>query len=447
MINQVCQRNICTQYSANGTCVQVFLGYAIVGYNQYIKLPANCLTIDVNGQCTKCSDFTRLVPMNANVVGSANVCAYVDPNCILYNSNGSCLGCANSNDPNGYVLRGRACFKKADNCPQPDPTDLSKCLTCAVNYHLDSTDSRCYANVAGCEVYLTGSDCKQCQAINYILYDKKCFSVNSDPNQGCIDFDTSNNCRRCPNGLMPWKNICVYYHPYCLNYGPDLVCSQAAGGWTTSLMTQEQKQYYMAFMMRGAAVRNRNEAVNLAGLSTPTNAALAGSYYPGGLIGSFPYAGLLHSKISGVNLLGIPSGCNQGYTPVNFACIQKVVPNCEFYSIDETCMRCSPGYTLLGNFTCVVGLQCATPQDVNNGRCNNCADGYLKLGVQCFKIESSAIVDQYLQYSSFYRYYYSSTAYVAWPRLANCRTQTSPSYCSECQSPYQNFNGSCIMYV
>lgn len=203
----------------------------------------------------------------------------------------------------------------------------------------------------------------------------------------------------------------------------------------------------MSFMMRGAAVRNRNEAVNLTGLSVPSNAALAGAYSTGGLINAFPYAGLLHTKISSVNMLGFASSCYQGYTLVNAACIQKVVPNCEFYSIDEICMRCSPGYTLMGDFTCVQGLQCATPQDVSNGRCNNCAAGFLKLGVQCFKIESSTIVDQYLQYSSFYRYSYSSTGYVAWPRLANCRTQTSPSFCSECQAPYQNYNGSCIIFV
>lgn len=305
-----------------------------MGINQFIKLPANCLTIDTQGRCIKCSDFTKLVPMNANVAGSETVCAYVDANCIMYNSNGSCLACANTNDPNGYVLRGRFCFMKADNCPRPDPTDLSKCLTCSINYHLDSTDSRCYANVAGCEVYLTGSDCKQCQAINYILYDRKCYGVNSDPNQACLDVDASNICRRCPNGLMPWKNVCVYYHPYCLDYGPDLVCSRAAGGWALSTMTQEQKQYYMSFMMRGAAVRNRNEAVNLNGLSIPSNAALAGAYSTGGLIGAFPYAGLLHTKISGVNMLGFASSCYQGYTLVNFACIQKVVGNCEFYSID-----------------------------------------------------------------------------------------------------------------
>ena len=58
---------------------------------------------------------------------------------------------------------------------------------------------------------------------------------------------------------MPWKNTCVFYHPYCIEYGADRVCSQAANGWALGTgMTQDQKQYYMAFMMRGDAVRNRN---------------------------------------------------------------------------------------------------------------------------------------------------------------------------------------------
>jgi hypothetical protein len=32
-------------------------------------------------------------------------------------------------------------------------------------------------------------------------------------------------------------------------------------------MTQDQKQYYMAFMMRGDSIRNRNDNVNLSGVS------------------------------------------------------------------------------------------------------------------------------------------------------------------------------------
>jgi|JI7StandDraft_1071085.scaffolds.fasta_scaffold421838_1 hypothetical protein len=51
---------------------------------------------------------------------------------------------------------------------------------------------------------------------------------------------------------MPFKNRCVYYHPYCLDYGADRVCSVAANGWVLGTgMTADQKQYYMNFMSQG----------------------------------------------------------------------------------------------------------------------------------------------------------------------------------------------------
>lgn len=47
----------------------------------------------------------------------------------------------------------------------------------------------------------------------------------------CNNYDGSNMCRRCSQGLIPWKNNCVYYHPFCLDYGADGVCTRAAQGW------------------------------------------------------------------------------------------------------------------------------------------------------------------------------------------------------------------------
>lgn len=107
------------------------------------------------------------------------VCAYYDQNCVQYNSNGSCIQCVNQSDYDGYILKNRFCFKKAENCAIRNPNDFSLCSQCNSGYHLDATDSKCYVNVVGCEVYLTGSDCRQCVAQTYVLYNKKCYASNS----------------------------------------------------------------------------------------------------------------------------------------------------------------------------------------------------------------------------------------------------------------------------
>jgi hypothetical protein len=175
-------------------------------------MPANCLTISPGTtNCMQCTNFTKNVSM---VLGSTGnyVCAYYDQNCIQYDSNGSCIQCANQTADDGYILLNRFCFKKADNCQQRNPTDLSQCLQCNIGYHLDASNSHCYINVTGCDVYLTGSDCKQCTAQTYVLFTKKCYPVNTD----CLDYNSDNTCRKCSQGLMPFQSICVYYHPFCI---------------------------------------------------------------------------------------------------------------------------------------------------------------------------------------------------------------------------------------
>lgn len=131
---------------------------------------------------------------------------------------------------------------------------------------------------------------------------------------------------------MPFQNICVYYHPYCLQYGPDKVCSQAASGWSLGNgMTETQKQYYRAFMLTGQQVSSSSNAVSTNGLGS---GAGAGAYSLGGFITAFPYANLVSSKIASVNMLGQIVACNQGYTLINQACIQKITPNCNQYTLD-----------------------------------------------------------------------------------------------------------------
>lgn len=433
-----CERDICIRYSENRTCIEAFIGYIITGPNQFFRLPKNCLAVDSAGRCTQCSIYTASKPLSP----TESVCAYVDPNCAAYNSNGSCISCINENDPNGYVLRERFCFKKAENCLRRD-RDQSKCLECGAGYHLDQVDKRCYINVAGCEVYLTGSDCKQCALSGYLLYQKNCYPVNLD----CLDYDANNLCRRCSQGLMPFRNICVFYHPYCLAYGADRVCSRAASGWALGTgMTEDQKIYYRSFMARGEQVTNIRGVVNLNGLPA-ISAAAAGAYSSGAFITRFPYANVLHTKISSVNAFGQITACNQGLTLINNACIFRVVANCELYSQDEICLRCAPNFTLQGDFTCVQGLQCASPQDVSNGRCIKCASGTIMMGVQCFVFASRTLVDQQLQSSIFYRYTFGDGSYMAWPRLSNCNRQVNPVQCAECAAGYQLVNGLCIIPI
>lgn len=156
----------------------------------------------------------------------------------------------------------------------------------------------------------------------------------------------------------------------------------------------------------------------------------AGSYVQGALILNFPYSNLVHTKISNVNMFGQVVSCNPGYTLANQACIQKITPNCEQYTLDEICIRCAPRFTLQGDFTCTEGLQCATPQDISNDRCLKCANGYILIGVQCFKVETKEVIDRWLMYSSFFRLTLSNGYYIVWPRLANCRDQNNPVVCN-----------------
>lgn len=113
LINGVCQRNICILQGQDGVCQQVFIGYVLVGTNKFLKMPANCLAVSQGtSNCIQCSNFTRNVSMAAGQQGSY-VCAYYDANCIQYNSNGSCIQCANQDANDGYILKNRFCYKKA----------------------------------------------------------------------------------------------------------------------------------------------------------------------------------------------------------------------------------------------------------------------------------------------------------------------------------------------
>jgi hypothetical protein len=95
LIDGLCQRDICVQYNANGVCLQVFYGYLIVAGNKFVKLPTNCLTVSpTTYACTQCSGFTRNVSAVLGQPGNY-VCGYYDVNCVEYNSNGSCIQCAN----------------------------------------------------------------------------------------------------------------------------------------------------------------------------------------------------------------------------------------------------------------------------------------------------------------------------------------------------------------
>ena len=249
-------------------------------------------------------------------------------------------------------------------------------------------------------------------------------------------------CRKCSQGLMPFQNICVYYHPYCLQYGFDKVCTLAASGWALGNgMTDAQKQYYRSFMMAGQQVTTSNGAASLNGLSG------SGTYTSGGLVTSFPYANLVSVKISNVNMLGQIVGCNAGYNLINQMCVQKITANCELYTNDDICIRCQAQYTLMGDFSCAQGLQCATPQDVTNGRCLRCASGYILIGVQCFYIGSQATIDKWLTYSSFFKITFNDGSYMAWPRTPNCINQNNPLACSQCATPFQNIQGYCVMLV
>lgn len=101
----------------------------------------------------------------------------------------------------------------------------------------------------------------------------------------------------------------------------------------------------------------------------------------------------------------------------------------------------------MSDFTCASGLQCATPQDVSNGRCLRCASGYILIGVQCFYIGSKTTIDQWLTSSSFFKITFSDGTYMAWPRMANCLSQNNPLVCNQCASPFQNIQGYCVMLV
>lgn len=267
-----------------------------------------------------------------------------------------------------------------------------------------------------------GSDCKQCAAQTYLLYQRKCYEVNTE----CLDYDANNMCRRCTQGLVPYRSICVYFHPYCIEY-TDRVCSKVATGWSLGNgMTETQKAEYRRFIIAGQEVRNRNTAVDINKFATNT-----GAYVNGALITRFPYANVVHTKISSVNLLGQVTACITGYTLINQACILKVVSNCELYSADEICLRCSPNFTLAADFTCTQGLQCLTPQDISNGRCTKCAKGYILLGVQCFQLGSKDIIDQQLiQVNIYYKFTFPDGSYMGWPKIQNCKTQTNPVVCS-----------------
>lgn len=130
---------------------------------------------------------------------------------------------------------------------------------------------------------------------------------------------------------MPFRNTCVFFHPFCLEYGADRVCIRPANGWALgSGMTEEQKQYYRNFMLRGEAIRNRNDVPSLNGIVS----LITGSYSAGAFISVFPYANLVHTRISSINVFGQVVACNSGFTLINQSCIRSVVANCELYSAD-----------------------------------------------------------------------------------------------------------------
>lgn len=125
-------------------------------------------------------------------------------------------------------------------------------------------------------------------------------------------------------------------------------------------------------MLRGEQVRSRNGAVSLNGLVASGSGA--GAYQNGALIISFPYANLISQRVALVSSLGQIVSCAQGYTLVNNQCILRVTQNCLLYSPSEHCIQCAPQYTLTANFTCELGLKCASINDVlTNGRCLRCA--------------------------------------------------------------------------
>lgn len=102
--DNVCQRIVCIGYLQNGTCNQVFIGYAISS-NSIVRLPANCLalqpgTFDV---CAQCSQFTRSFPLNS-LPSRESICVYYDQFCAQYNRNGNCIRCMNEGERYGYVL-------------------------------------------------------------------------------------------------------------------------------------------------------------------------------------------------------------------------------------------------------------------------------------------------------------------------------------------------------
>ena len=84
--------------------------------------------------------------------------------------------------------------------------------------------------------------------------------------------EINGRCIQCSDGLLPFKNRCVFYDPYCLEYGDDKICNRAAPGFSIGPFSQSQQTNYK---------------------NTITNARL-----PPTKISAMPYAGVVNPQIA-----------------------------------------------------------------------------------------------------------------------------------------------------
>lgn len=144
-------------------------------------VPQNCLEVDANGRCIRCSP-------GFNFNQTSNMCETSDSNCLYFNSAGGCAQCRD-----GFYLnaQGRCQMRTVlPNCANSDGN--GRCLICNPGYY--QQNGRCYLQYQYCVRYSeTTEKCVECLT-NFTLIGPQCICPADSQiisNKFCIRLPTN----------------------------------------------------------------------------------------------------------------------------------------------------------------------------------------------------------------------------------------------------------------
>ena len=176
----------------------MLLTYALVIAMTTQACTIGCLKCSTTDVCSLC-DITNNYYLKDGACKVANI-----TNCLLIDSEGTCLMCKPS-----FYIKDKKCVaittaKKVDNCEYY--RDETTCSACLPNFYMES--GKCVApetTITNCEDYATKATCSDCKEGYFVSVDmKSCQTVPSTSN--CATFSRY-QCKTCNSGYLYNRNL------------------------------------------------------------------------------------------------------------------------------------------------------------------------------------------------------------------------------------------------